>query len=192
MSDKHHLLTLPMEIRCLIYSFIYLETRTVNFISPKPHYTKTALFISCRQLYQETLEYYYSQNTFSLPLRQRFAVSDWQNLPRHFHLVKVLHLDAHTFFWPLSARSAKLSNHEHKCRQRLRKYLTGILWVDPEVLAPNLKTLIFADRVPKGADSGKRWSMEASNERSEEIAGRCVRIFEELHIGVGRVVLNIE
>lgn len=46
-----------MEIRCHIYSFIYLEDRIVSFLHPKSYYTKTVPFLSCRQLNQDTLEY---------------------------------------------------------------------------------------------------------------------------------------
>ena len=187
MSDPMHLLTLPLEIRCHIYSFIYLENRIVGFLQPKSHYTKTALFLSCQQLYHETLEYYYGRNTFSLPLRQRFAMSDWRFLPRHFDLVKVLHLEANTFFWTFSSEP---SEHTKNCQRRLEKYLKAIFWANQGVVAPNLKTLIFVDSVPThGYDRGY-WDRVI--DASKEILDGYVRVFEKLHIGVGEVVVNIQ
>ena len=56
MPDGSRLLTLPMEIRWHIYSFIYLEHLVVDFLRPKIHYPKTALFLACRQLNRESLE----------------------------------------------------------------------------------------------------------------------------------------
>lgn len=188
MSNKLHLLMLPIEIRYHIYSFIYLEHRIVNFLRPKSHYPKTALFLSCHQLHQETLEYYFGSNTFSLPLCQRFAMSDWRFMPRHFNLVKMLHLEANTFFWESSSNSEKVAEHTKNCQRRLRKYLTAIFWANQGTLAPNLKTLIFADRVPTNHDH-LYW--DRNTETSKERLDAYVRVFEELHVRVGQVVVKI-
>ena len=187
MSDKLHLLTLPMEIRCHIYSFIYLEGHVVDFLRPKFHYTETALFLSCRQLSQETLEYYYARNVFSLPLWKPFAVSDWRFHPKHFNLVKVLHLKTRRFFWKSSGEGPRFVGHVENCQQRLRKYLNALFWANQGIEAPRLKTLIFADRAP-GAPGPLPWgwSMENSKDRIDGY----VRIFEELHIEVGQVVVK--
>ena len=189
MPDKHHLLTLPMELRCHIYSFIYLEHRIVKFLRPKYHYTKTALFKTCRQINQETLEYYYGRNTFSLPLQQKFAVSDWRYLPRHFNLVKMLHLEAEKFFWKFSRNSAKTSQHVNKCQRRLENYLDAIFWVNQGMLAPNLKTLTFADSM---RISYEPCYWERSIETSKERLERYFQVFEKLQIDVGRVVIEID
>ena len=172
------------QFRCHIYSFIYLKKRNVEFIRPKPHYTKTALFLSCHQLYQETLEYYYSRNTFSLTLHQRFTLSDWYYVPRHFKLVEVLHVEAGSFFWKSSSNSIKVSEHTKKSQQHLR----GIFWADRETFAPNLKTLIFAGSVPPS----DQWYRELRVDTSKERLDEYVRIFEELRIGIGQVVVKIK
>ena len=177
MSDSIHLLTLPLEIRWHIYSFLYLEHRIVNFLLPKLCYTKTALYLSCQQLYQETLEYYYGRNTFSLHLRHPFVASDCRQLyqetlenyygkdtyplhlhhqlvasdcrylPRHFDLVKVLRIESFTFFWRLS-HDVMSYLYTKKCQQRLEKCLEAILGANKGTCAPNLKTVILADYVP--------------------------------------------
>ena len=185
MSNKHHILTLPMELRCHIYSFIYLEDRIIDFLRPKIHYTKTNLFLTCYQLHQETLEYYYGKNTFSLPLQQKFAVSNWPFYPPHFNLVKMLHLKAKTFFWIFSRDSAKTSRHFNKCRRRLEDYLSGVLWTNEGMLAPNLSTLTFEDDMPVGCLWDR--SIETSKERLEAY----IQVFKKLQIGVGKVVTEI-
>lgn len=189
MSDKLHLLTLPLEVRCHIYSYIYLEGRIVEFLCPKSHYTKTALFLSCRRLHRETLEYYYAKNTFSIPLRKRFAVSEWRFLPRHFDLVKMLYLEAETFFWKFSGNNVKTAEHTKSCQRRLEKYLSAILWVNRGMSAPKLKTLIFADSVPTIGSSvlGKR-----STETSKERLKGYLKVFEQLNIGVGQAVVKFD
>ena len=189
MSHRVLLLTLPMEIRCHIYSFIYLEHRIVNFLLPKSHHLKTALSLSCHQLHHEILDYYYSKNTFSLPLQQRFAVSDWQFLPRHFDLVRMLHLEANTFFWKSSSDLAKTSEHTRNCQRRLEKYLEALFWANQGSLAPNLKTLIFADRVPTSHD---QYLWDRTPDTSKERLEGYLRIFEKLHIRVRQAVVKIK
>ena len=189
MPDACRLLTLPTEIRLHIYSFIYLEHLVVNFLRLKIHYSKTALFLACRQLNQETLEFYYGKNTFSLPLSQRFAMSDWCYMPQNFELVKTLHLEANTFFWKSSRNRAKTSEHIKNCQRRLEKYLSAILWVNRGSIAPSLKTLIFADRLPTIHDP-EHWDhrTDTSKERLDEY----IQIFEERGIVVGQVVIKIK
>lgn len=189
MPDRTHLLTLPVEVRWHIYSFMYIEDRIVNFLHPKSLFIKTALSLSCQQLYQETLNYYYGQNTFSLPLRQRFAMSDWHFLPRHFNLIKVLRLEANTFFWKSSRNSLKTSDHTKNCQRRMEKYLTALFWVDQGSLAPNLKTLIFAEKTPTEHD---KWYWDQDIDTSRERLKGYVQVFERLKIGVGQVVVEIE
>lgn len=156
------------------------------FLSPKSQYTKTALFLSCQQFYQETLEYYYGRNTFSLPLWQKFGASNWRFFPRHFDLVKVLHLEAIRFFWISPSNSVRTSEHAKKCQRRLRNYLEALFWANQRVLAPKLKTLIFADRVPTDHSS---WQWDRRTEASKQRLEGYVQIFEKLHIGVGQVVV---
>ena len=156
----------------------------MDFLRPKNHYAKTNLFLTCRQLNQETLEYYYGKNTFSLPLQQEFAVSDWRFYPRHFNLVKMLHLKAQKFFWEFPRDSAKTSRNSKKCR-RLENYLNGILWTNQGMLAPNLKTLTFEDDMPVACLWNR--SIETSKEKLEGY----IQVFEKLQIGVGKVVTEI-
>ena len=173
-----------MELRCHIYSFIYLENRIVDFLCPKFHYTKTNLFLTCRQLNQETLEYYYGRNTFSLPLHQKFAISHWPSLPRHFSLVKMLHLKAIEFFWKFS-RSGETSQHINKCQRRLENYLNGILWSNQGMLAPNLRTLTFEDDKPVD------YLWDGSIETSKERLDGYIQVFRKLQIGIGEGVTEI-
>ncbi len=186
MSDKLHLLTLPLEIRCHIYSFIYLEDLAVKFLGPKSHYTETALFLSCRQFYHETLEYYYGKNTFSLPVCQRFAMSDWSFIPRHFNLVKVLLLEANTFFWKSPSDSAQSSQHTKKCQKRLRNYLEALFWVNQGMLAPKLKILVFADRMPI---NDVQWCW---NRDTDKLLDTYLQIFESMQIEVGQVEVEVK
>lgn len=186
MHETNNLLTLPVKIRSHIYSFIYLEDRIVNFLHPKSHYIKTALALSCQQLYQETLDYYYGKNTFSLLLRRPFAMSDWRFLPRHFDLIKVLRLEADTFFWKSSSGSVKTYNHTKTCERIMEKYLKAILWVDQGSLAPNLKTLIFVGRTPISHD---KWYWDQGIK--ERLEG-YIQVFERLQIGVGKVMVEIK
>ena len=187
MSDSVHLLTLPMEIRCHIYSFLYIEHHGVNFVTPKLCYTKTALYLSCQQLYQETLEYYYGRNTFRLflpiphfPSRVFFA--------RHFDLVKVLRIDPPTFLWN-SSPEGQDSWYAKEWQQEVERYLEAILEANKGASAPNLKTLIIADQVvPKRAHC--YWGVGVDNlkEKLEEF----VQMFEKFQIGVGQVVVDIK
>ena len=188
MPDASRLLTLPTEIRWHIYSFLYLEHLVVDFLRPKIHYSKTALFLTCRQLNQETLGFYYGRNTFSLPLSQRFAMSDWCYMPRSFELVKTLHLEANTFFWKSSRNRAKTSEHIRNCQRRLEKYLSAILWANRGSTAPSLKTLIFADRLPTNHDK-EHW--DHSTDTSKDRLDEYIKILEELGIAVGQVVIKI-
>lgn len=161
----------------------------MNFLKPKSHYIKTALSLSCQQLYQETLEYYYGKNTFYLPVSDPFAISCWRFHPRHFNLIKVLRLEAKTFFWSPSSDSVMTSAHTKRCRQRIAKYLRAIFWVDQASLAPNLKTLIFAERMPN-EDTICDWDqrIDLSKERVEGY----IQVFERFQIGVGKVRLILK
>ena len=166
MSDTYHLLALPMEIRS---------------------HTKTALFLSCRQLYRETLEYYYGRNTLSLPLHQRSAVSQWRFLPRHFDLIKLLHLEADTFFLTSSSDSVKSSEHAKNCQRRTEEYLQAPFWTNQASLARNLRTLIFADRAPT---SHSKWYQ--GKETFEKRLEGYIQVFERSQIGVGHVAVEIK
>ena len=181
MSDSIHLLTLPMEIRCHIYSFLYLEHRIVNFIHPKLYYTQTALYLSCQQLYQETLEYYYGRNTFSLCVQNQFLALDCRSLPQHFDLVKVLRIELLTFFWR-SVNDVTSSLYTKNLKRRLKRYLEAILGANKGTCAPNLRTLILADEV-------SAWCLGVDN--SKERLEEYMQVFEILQIGVGQVVVDI-
>ena len=189
MSTKHTLLALPLELRWNLYSHFYHENCIVEFPCPKPLYFKTGLSFSCPQLHQETLEYYYSRNTFSLPLWKKFVPSDWRFRPRHFNLVRVLHLEAYTFFHESSSDSAADSKHTEICRNRLKEYLGALCGVDEGVSAPILKTLILADSMPP-SHSSLYWDRR-TNVSSERL-GLYVQVFKELNIGVGQVVVKLE
>ena len=69
MASPASLLTLPLEIRDQIYSYMLLnedikDVIAANITRPQEH----GLFLTCRQLYFETFEYYYNANTFQLSL----------------------------------------------------------------------------------------------------------------------------
>ena len=153
----------------------------MNFIHPKLYYTQTALYLSCQQLYQETLEYYYGRNIFSLRLHHQFVASDCRFLPRHFDLVKVLRIELLTFFWR-SVNDATSSLYTNNPKRRLKKYLESILGANKETCASNLRTLILADEVSP-------WflGVDKSKERLEEY----MQVSERLQIGVGHVELDI-
>ena len=116
-------------------------------------------------------------------------MSDWCYMPRHFELVKILHLEANTFFWKSSSNRAKTSEHIKNCQRRLEKYLSAILWANRGIMAPSLKNLIFADRLPTNHDQ-EYWdhSIDTSKERLEEY----IQIFKRLKIVVGQVVIKIK
>ncbi len=158
----------------------------MKFLGPKSHYTETALFLSCRQFYHETLEYYYGKNTFSLPVCQRFAMSDWSFIPRHFNLVKVLLLEANTFFWKSPSDSAQSSQHTKKCQKRLRNYLEALFWVNQGMLAPKLKILVFADRMPI---NDVQWCW---NRDTDKLLDTYLQIFESMQIEVGQVEVEVK
>ncbi len=69
MASPTSLLTLPLEIRDEIYSYMLLnedvkDVIAANVTRPQEH----GLFLTCRQLYFEALKYYYNANTFQLSL----------------------------------------------------------------------------------------------------------------------------
>lgn len=109
-------------------------------------------------------------------------------MPRHFDMVKVLHLKANTFFWKHSSNSAKTSEHTKNCQQRLKKYLSAIIWANQGMVAPTLKTLVFADWRPTDRDP---WYWDRRTDTSKEGLELYLQVFEELHIVVGRVVIKI-
>ena len=187
MSDSIHLLTLPMEIRCHIYSFLYLEHRLVDFSRPKLYYTKTALYLACQQLYQETSKYYYSRNTFWFSAYHHFAVSEYYYFPRHFDLVKILRIESLTFFWKTSDNEDFTSTRENQ--QKLEKCLQGILEANPRTGAPNLNKLILVDHVPP---KSAHWYWDSGVDNSEKKLEKYMQVFERLQIGVGDVVLDIK
>lgn len=115
-------------------------------------------------------------------------MSEWRFLPRHFDLVRILYLEAETFFRKFSGNDVRTAEHARRCQRRLEKYLSAIFWVNREMLAPNLKTLIFADSVPAIGDSFLR---DRSTETSEERLRGYVQVFEQFNIGVGEAVVKI-
>lgn len=82
----------------------------------------------------------------------------------------------------------KSSEHVKICQRRLSKYLSAILWANQGSVAPNLKTLIFADSAPT---IGDQIDWEQSTNTSKERLEGYVQIFEMLHIVVGQVVVEI-
>ena len=56
-------------------------------------------------------------------------------------------------------------------------------------MAPNLKTLIFADSVPTHSYDRGYWDRVI--ETSKETLEGYVQVFEKLHIGVGEVVVKL-
>lgn len=187
MSDSISLLMLPAEIRCNIYSFLYLEHRIVNFLHPKLYNKETALHLSCQQLYRETLEFYYGKNTFSLHLDEHFVVSDCSCLVRHFDRVKLLRIETLTFFSE-SIDDVKSFRYGRKCRQNLEKYLEAILRASQGTCAPNLKTLVLAGGwLSKPRRLYRCFRGDSPDEKLEEF----VQVFERLQIGVGQVVVEL-
>ncbi|KAL6722086.1 hypothetical protein ACLMJK_001191 [Lecanora helva] len=75
-----HLLALPLEIRHNIYSFLLIDTTPYRpcLIDIEPddlRQTAVSLFLTCRQIYHEAFEYYYTMNHFMLSL-----ISPYYNL----------------------------------------------------------------------------------------------------------------
>ena len=69
MASLTSLLTLPLEIRNQIYSYMLLNEYIKDMIAAnvtRPQ--EQGLFLTCRQLYFEAFEYYYNANTFQLSL----------------------------------------------------------------------------------------------------------------------------
>ncbi|KAL2045204.1 hypothetical protein N7G274_002286 [Stereocaulon virgatum] len=60
------LLTLPLEIRQNIYSFLLINRYTKRFLHGDVNFSAHALSLTCRQLYIEALRYYYDHNVFSI------------------------------------------------------------------------------------------------------------------------------
>ena len=69
MSISTTLLTLPLEIRHQIYSYMLLNENIIDMIAAnvtRPQ--EYGLFLACRQLHFEAFDYYYNTNTFQLSL----------------------------------------------------------------------------------------------------------------------------
>lgn len=69
MTAPTTLLTLPLEIRHQIYSYMLLNGDIIDMIAAnvtRPQ--ESGLFLACRQLHLEAFEYYYNANTFQLSL----------------------------------------------------------------------------------------------------------------------------
>jgi hypothetical protein len=60
------LLTLPLEIRQNIYSFLLINKYTKRFLHGDVNFSAHTLSLTCRQLYIEALHYYYDHNVFSI------------------------------------------------------------------------------------------------------------------------------
>ena len=89
MESESPLFKLPLELRQHIYSHLLIHNSVTNITSTlngKP--LRDGFARSCRQLYHETREYYYANNTFLMQLNSHLEAR-----PRILqHLVHVQHL----------------------------------------------------------------------------------------------------
>ena len=69
MATPIGLLTVPLEIRYHIYSYILLNEHVIDMIAADVTCShEHGLFLACPQLHSEALKYYYDSNTFQLSL----------------------------------------------------------------------------------------------------------------------------
>lgn len=81
MAILSKLLTLPLELRHHIYSYMLLNGKVVHILSVNKTCRQiSGLFLACRQLYLEASDYYYDFNTFRFFLREITCSSDMSAL----------------------------------------------------------------------------------------------------------------
>ena len=68
MYPSYSLLTLPLEIRQHIYSYLLISEFPELVRWRNRNYSKYFLSLTCRQLYLEVVEYYFTMNVFRHPL----------------------------------------------------------------------------------------------------------------------------
>ena len=75
MFPPSSLLTLPLEVRQHIYSYLLINKYPELFLWSYRNYSAYCLSLTCRQLYRDVLHYYYAKNVF------RLSLIDYECLP---------------------------------------------------------------------------------------------------------------
>ena len=75
MLPSSSLLTLPLEVRQHIYSYLLINKYPELFLWSYRNYSAYCLSLTCRQFYLEVLNYYYAKNVF------RLSLIDYECLP---------------------------------------------------------------------------------------------------------------
>ena len=77
MASAPNFLSIPLEIRYQIYSYLLINSSVVNIFAPRMiSPLQNGVVRACRQTFFEMIEYYYANNTFLLSL-----ISSPENTP---------------------------------------------------------------------------------------------------------------
>lgn len=115
MASAPNFLTLPLEIRYQIYSYLLTHKSVVNILSAdmvRP--LRNGVVRACRQTFSEMIEYYYANNTFLLSL-----VTSAETTPgflQRLHGVQHLQLKVGDLVFSPTNRAFSLPVHtQHRC-----------------------------------------------------------------------------
>lgn len=142
MVSKANLLTIPLELRCLVYSYLLVHESVVNMTSNllgRP--LRDGMIRSCCQIYNEALDYYYANNTFLLSLLRLLESS-----PKLLQLLsRVQHLQVEIGDLGFLPTDRTFYLHVHT-RQRCDWFLKTLRQAKRGQERRNLKTLVAIDR----------------------------------------------
>ena len=106
MYPSSSLLTLPLEIRQHIYSYLLIDKGPQLFLWCYPNYSIHFLSHTCRQLYHEVIEYYFAMNVLELSLaHDGYRPDELAAWPKErleyleYHLRRVQHLQIKMTLW---------------------------------------------------------------------------------------------
>ena len=141
MAFKANFLTIPMELRRQVYNLLFVNDSVLNIARNLVDRPLHGLIRSCRQLYFETLDYYYANNTFLLSLLRPPEATP--KLLRHLSYVQHLQLEIGDLTLSLPLRIFCLPLHTQR---RYDWFLKTLRQAKRGQEGQLLKTLVAIDR----------------------------------------------
>lgn len=205
MATPTTLLTLPLEIRNQIYSYMLLNDFIIDMIAanvtrPQEH----GLFLTCHQLHFEAFEYYYDVNTFQLSLSDP-TYSPNEYLHGDFTLMKRLGdmRNLHVEIGAMERESVGVTSCDvnvlrHEVERRWARFVQQLTHVHEGQVGPLLRSLIVVERCIR---SHKSPLSKFSDEKpiqppialsmSKEMIMVLARLVEPLKDKVGKITIEI-
>ena len=148
MPPTSNLLSLPLEVRHQIYSYLLPAPADINMVrDDMDGPTKTDLFRICQQIYYEVFQYYHSINTFVLDLTSpeyapnRFVFGT-RGILRYFRRVQDVRLVIGDFFPLNDDGSGAISDYT---REQLDWFFAALRQANRDRKGPWLRNLTVQD-----------------------------------------------